>query len=93
MKPLAAERKYVLEVIDPNNGCKTPLITISLGELIDTHNSTISDLKEHGKDTDYDPYVNIFCDVTDGLENTVNLEIPIFRMSSLESLISKEQVQ
>lgn len=93
MKPLSAERKYILEIIEPESGCKSSLISITLGELIDTHNSAMSDLKEHGKDADYDPYVNIFCDVTDGLENTANLKIPIFRMSTLKSLLEQEQSQ
>lgn len=95
MKPLKADRKYMLEVIDPETGRKTPPITIELGQLVRDHNKAMTEcIKEGSADKELDPYVNIFFDVTDGLDQADEfMTIPIFRMSTLESLINQEQVQ
>lgn len=95
MKPLASERKYLLEVIDPASGRKTPPMTMQLGELIKSHNEAIAEcVKDGSADANLDPYVNIFFDVTDGIDKTEDfMRIPIFRMSTLESLINQEQTQ
>lgn len=99
MKPLASEREYLLEIIHPETGRKTPPMTISLGELVKRHNEAIAGCQEEDEnhaDKDLDPYVNIFFDVTDGLElndQDHNKTIPIFRMSTLELFISQESVQ
>lgn len=95
MKPLASERKYMLEVIDPDTGRKTPPITIELGQLIRHHNKAMAEcIKDGTAEKELDPYVNIFFDVTDGLDQADEfMTIPIFRISTLESLLNQEKVQ
>lgn len=96
MKSLASERKYLLEVIDPKTGRKTPPMTMQLGQLVKCHNEAVTEcIKEESADADLDPYVNIFFDVTDGIDKAEDsfMKIPIFRMSTLESLINQEKTQ
>lgn len=96
--PLALEREYTIQLIDPDTGRKTMPFVCSLEDLFISHAKSQKAIWENEPERELDPYVNLLVDW--GLDPDAEdappaeelfMDIPLFRMSTLESLVKQEK--